>query len=122
MAEGTKEFHFEEHIVKYLTKIARPEFPEYTEKENSCYDKDLCLIPEDVIGFIKDTQPRKFEALSVQYGTATETKILERVADEVKRRKTLDVFREKVRDRGQILDLIYFKPAHNKTPEHRAGY
>jgi len=122
MAEGTKEFHFEEHIVKYLTKIARPEFPEYTEKENSCYDKDLCLIPEDVIGFIKDTQPRKFEALSVQYGTATEVKILERVAEEVKRRKTLDVFREKVRDRGQILDLVYFKPSHSKTPEHRAGY
>ena len=49
MAEGTKELHFEEHLVRYLTKVARPESPEYTEKENSCYDKGLCLIPEDVI-------------------------------------------------------------------------
>lgn len=41
MAEGTKELHLEEHIVKYLTKIAQPEFPEYSVKDNSCYDKNL---------------------------------------------------------------------------------
>ena len=122
MSEGTKESHFEEHIVKYLTKIAKPEFPEYTEKDTSCYDKDLCLIPEDLISFIKDTQLRKYEALSVQYGSDTDTKILERVADEVKRKKTLNVFREKVKDRGQTIDLIYFKPIHSKTPEHQSGY
>lgn len=122
MAEGTKEIHFEEHIVKYLTKYAQPEFPEYTEKENSCYNKELCLIPEDIIGFIKDTQPTKYDALALQYGPAVDTKIVERVADELKRRKTLDVFREKVRDRGQLLDMVYFKPIHSKTPEHLEGY
>lgn len=122
MAEGTKEIHFEEHIVKYLTKYAQPEFPEYTEKDNSCYNKELCLIPEDIIGFIKDTQPTKYDALALQYGAAVDTKIVERVADELKRRKTLDVFREKVRDRGQLLDMVYFKPIHSKTPEHLEGY
>lgn len=122
MAEGTKEIHFEEHIVKYLTKYAQPEFPEYAEKDNSCYNKELCLIPEDIIGFIKDTQPTKYDALALQYGPAVDTKIVERVADELKRRKTLDVFREKVRDRGQLLDMVYFKPIHSKTPEHLEGY
>ena len=107
MAEGTKELHFEEHIVKYLTKIAQPEFAEYTEKDNSCYDKELCLIPEDLIGFIKDTQPRKYEALSAQYGATVDEKIVERVAEELRKRKTLDVFREKVKDRGQVLDMLY---------------
>lgn len=108
--------------MKYLTKYAQPEFPEYTEKENSCYNKELCLIPEDIIGFIKDTQPTKYDALALQYGPAVDTKIVERVADELKRRKTLDVFREKVRDRGQLLDMVYFKPIHSKTPEHLEGY
>jgi len=122
MAEGTKELHLEEHIVKYLTNIAQPEFPEYTEKDNSCYDKELCLIPEDLIGFIKDTQPRKYEALALQYGAAVDDKIIERVTDEVKKRKTLDVFREKIKDRGQTLDLVYFKPTHSRTPEHREAY
>jgi type I restriction enzyme R subunit len=124
MAEGTKELHFEEHIVKYLTKIAQPEFPEYTEKDNSCYDKDLCLIPEDLIGFIKETQPKKYDALCIQYGPNTDTKIVELVADNINKSKlkTLQVLREKVKDRGQYLDLVYFKPSHSKTPEHMEGY
>jgi type I restriction enzyme R subunit len=124
MAEGTKESHLEEHIVKYLTKIAQPEFPEYTVKDNSCYDKELCLIPEDLIDFIKDTQPKKYDALSVQYGQNTDTKIVELVAENINKSKvkTLQVLREKVKDRGQYLDLVYFKPSHSKTPEHMEGY
>jgi type I restriction enzyme R subunit len=121
MAEGTKELHFEEHIVKYLTKFAQPEFPEYTEKVNSCYNKELCLIPEDLIGFIKDSQPKKYEALLDQYGSNTDSKLVELVADNINKSKlkTLQVLREKVKDRGQYLDLVYFKPSHNKTPEHQ---
>jgi type I restriction enzyme R subunit len=124
MAEGTKEIHFEEHIVKYLTKIAQPEIPEYTEKDNSCYDKDMCLIPEDLLGFIKDTQPNKYEALCAQYGANTDNKIIELVSDKINKSKlkTLQVLREKVKDRGQYLDLVYFKPLHSKTPEHLEGY
>jgi type I restriction enzyme R subunit len=124
MAEGTKEIHFEEHIVKYLTNIAQPEFPEYTEMNNSCYDKDLCLIPEDLIGFIKESQPKKYDALCAQYGANTDTKLVELVADNINKSKlkTLQVFREKVKDRGQYLDLVYFKPSHSKTPEHMQGY
>lgn len=122
MAEGTKELHFEEHFVKYLTTFAQPKFPEYTVKDNSVYDKELCLIPEDVIGFIKDTQPNKYKALEQQYGTATDVKIVARVAEEVKKNKTLAVLRGKVKDRGQNIDMVYFKPNHSKTPEHLACY
>jgi type I restriction enzyme, R subunit len=124
MAEGTKEIHFEEHIVKYLTAVAQPEFPEYTEKDNSCYDKDLCLIPEDVIGFVRDTQPEKYDALRMQYGDGTDDKIVSLVGEKINKSKlkTLQVFREKLKDRGQYLDLVYFKPSHSKTPEHLEGY
>jgi type I restriction enzyme R subunit len=124
MAEGTKESHFEEHIVKYLTKYAQPEFPEYTEKDNSSYDKELCLIPEDLIDFIRDSQPKKYEALTAQYGVNTDSKILQVVAENINKSKlkTLQVLREKVKDRGQYLDLVYFKPSHSKTPEHLEGY
>lgn len=124
MAEGTKELHFEEHIVKYLTKITQPEFPEYTEKDKSYYDKTLCLIPEDLIDFIKDSQPKKYEALHAQYGANTDLKVVELIAENINKSKlkTLQVLREKVKDRGQYLDLIYFKPSHSKTPEHLEGY
>lgn len=122
MAEGTREIHFEEHVVKYLTKVAQPDFVEYVQKDSSVYNKELCMISEDVIGFIKETQLQKYEALELQYGASVDAKICERVAEEIKKRKTLDVLRGKVKDRGQNLDLVYFKPAHNKTPEHQANY
>ncbi len=122
MAEGTKEIHFEEHIVRYLTKIAQPEFPEYTEKNSAAYDKELCLIPEDVVGFIRDTQKEKYDALAAQYGPEVNNKIVEHVAADIRKNKTLGVLRGKVRDRGQYLDMVYFKPSHDKTPEHFDNY
>jgi type I restriction enzyme R subunit len=122
MAEGTKELHFEEHIVRYLTNIPLPESPEYKEKENSCYDKELCLIPEDVIGFLEDTQGEKIVELYKQYASQTHQKILEHISNDIKKRKTLEVLREGVRDRGQKLQLVFFKPNHDKTPEHLDGY
>ncbi|MCC5938640.1 MAG: type I restriction endonuclease subunit R [Lunatimonas sp.] len=122
MAEGTKEFHFEDHIARYLTRDISPYFSEYTLKPSSVYDKDLCLIPEDVIGFIKDTQPKKYEALKVQYGSQVDEKIIYRVSESLSKRKTLSLFREKVKDRGQTIDLVYFKPNHDKSPEHREWY
>lgn len=81
--------HFEEHIVKYLTKIAKPEFPEYTEKDNSCYDKDLCLIPEDLMGFFEDTQSEKIVELYKQYASQTYQKVIEHVAGEIKKERPL---------------------------------
>lgn len=122
MAEGTKESHFEEHIVKFLTKIAQPEFPEYIERDSSCYDKELCIIPDDLIAFLNDTQEDKIVELYKQYAKDTHQKIVEHVANELRKRKTLDVFREGVKDRGQKFNLVYFKPNHSKSPEHESWY
>ena len=122
MAEGTKEIHLEEHIVKYLTKMIQPDFWEYTQKDTSCYDKELCIIPEDLIDFLTDTQEDKIVELYKQYASDTYQKMIEHVANEIKKRKTLDVFREGVKDRGQKLNLVYFKPNHSKSPEHATWY
>jgi type I restriction enzyme R subunit len=122
MADGIKESHFESHIVSYLTSSTTYDQTPYEEKFSNDFDRELCLIPDEVIRFIKETQLRKYEALQSQYGQATNTRILQRVADHINRFKTLHVLREKVKDRGQTLDLVYFKPQHNKTPEHIAAY
>jgi len=84
MASGTKEIHFEEHIVKYLTSIVNEGMPEYIERDTTCFDKDLCLIPEDLIGFIEDTQNDKIVALYQQYARDTHFNIFQHVSIEVK--------------------------------------
>lgn len=122
MAEGTKESHFEEHITRYLTRDIVGEFKDFIQQDSSVYDKDLCLIPADLIAFIKDTQPKKYKALQAQYGEQVDEKIIYRVSQELSHKKTLSVLREKVADRGQKLDLVYFKPNNDKSPEHQEWY
>lgn len=118
MASGTKEIHFEEHIETYLINTVK----EYQSVSPNLYDKDLCVIPSEIIAFVKDTQPKQYEALEKQYGKQVDAKIVENVAKNISKNKTLDVLRHGVKDRGEKLDLAYFKPANNKTLEHEIGY
>lgn len=126
MAEGTKEMHVEEHITRYMTRNIAPYFTEYVLKDNSVFDKDLCLIPEDVAGFIKDTQPEKYNALLAQFGSESETdaKLVSYAASSLSKYKdkTLEYFRSKLKINGQHFDTIYFQPAHSKSPEHKEWY
>lgn len=118
MATGTREIHFEEHIEKYLVETVN----EYQSVSPQLYDKDLCVIPSEIIAFVKDTQPKKYEELAKQYGTAVDDKIVANVVKNIAKNKTLEVLRNGVKDRGQRLELAFFKPAHNKTPEHEIAY
>jgi type I restriction enzyme R subunit len=117
MSQGIKEIHFEEHIEAWLTAKDH-----YRSINPMNYNKQLCLIPSELLAFVKETQPKAYEALEKQYGAQTEQKILENVARNIQRKKTLDVLREGIKDRGQHLFLCFFKPANNKTPEHEIWY
>ena len=118
MATGTKEIHFEEHIETYLTENVK----EYKSIAPAMYDKELCVIPTEIIGFIKDTQPKAYKELEKQYGVQTDAKIVATVAKNITKSKTLDVLRNGIKDRGQKIYLSYFKPTNNKTPEHEEAY
>lgn len=124
MSTGIKEVHLEEQIAKYLTRTVKPDFSEYVSKDTSCYDKDLCLIPEDLIGFIKDTQPKKYQKIQEQFGLQTDQKIAYYASKLIndQKNKTISYFRMKLKISGQHLDTIYFKPQHDKTPEHSFWY
>lgn len=119
MATGTNEGAFEAHVVNYLVNTVQ----EYQEKHTSVYNKDLCLIEEDVIAFVKDTQPDEYKKLEQQYGASTDQKIVENVAKSIANNKTLQVLREgALKDRGVKLQLAYFKPNHDRSPEHLDKY
>ena len=117
MAKGTKEIHFEEHIENYLTTLDK-----YNSIDAKDYDKDLCLLPKVLIKFIKESQPNQYKKLEDQYGSSVDTKIAENVAKNIRRRKTLEVLRNGIMDRGQRINLAFFKPSNNKTPEHQIAY
>ena len=107
---------FEDHIEYELVESG------YKSRTTDSYNKDLCSIPDDLIGFIKDTQPKQYEKLENQYGPQTEEKLLKRISDEIEKRGLIDVLRRGIKDRGSSFQLVYFEPKSGLNPEHRELY
>lgn len=123
MAGGTKEIHFEEHIVHYLTaKQQEGGVDEYHLVPASKYDKVNALIPSEILSFINLSQGEKYIELREQLGDAVDRKIIERISKSLKVNKTLDTLRKGIKMNGMKLDLAYFQPANHKTPEHEQWY
>ena len=117
-AKRYTEENFEDHIVGYLTGDAAG----YSQLPSHAYDTSLCLIPDEVVGFIKATQPKEYQKLEKQYGANTDHNLCQRLAREVSMRGTLDVLRKGFKDRGAKFRLAYFRPASGMNPEHHALY
>ena len=83
------------------------------------YDRDLCLLPADVLDFLLATQPREWERLRQHYGADVKPRFLGRLSREIARRGALDVLRNGVRDSGCKFRLAYFQPASGLNEELR---
>ena len=106
------EIDFEEHIEEQLHESG------YRSVEPTQYDKQLCLIPDEVIVFVKETQPKEYEKLEIQYGADTESKLNKRICTEIESRGVIDVLRNGVKDRGCHFTLCYFQPKSGLNLEH----
>ena len=107
---------FEDHIEAHLNQSG------YQSLLSSDYDKSLCLIPNEMLQFIKSTQPKEYQKLERQYGADTSTKLRDRVSREIDRRGVLDVLRKGISDRGCHFDLTYFLPSSGMNPIHQKLY
>lgn len=76
MATGTKEIHLEQHIEDFLIKQDH-----YETVSPQQYNKELCLIPEEIIAFIKETQLEKYNKVKDNLGNQTDKKLVEYVAN-----------------------------------------
>lgn len=110
------EVDFEEHIEEQLRGSGYHIIPPAE------YDKALCLIPSQLIEFIKETQPKALEKLELQYGSETESKLTKRVSTEIESRGVIDVIRKGVKDRGCHFHLTYFQPKSGLNPDHQELY
>jgi type I restriction enzyme R subunit len=98
------------------------------------YNRELALYPEDVLGFIKDTQDEQWQKFKALYPHDPEQKFLERVATQLNKADpnaaniemrtfgTLGVLRHELRDRGTRFSLCQFAPEHDLNPDTLARY
>jgi type I restriction enzyme R subunit len=87
--------------------------------ESKNYDKELALYPEDVISFIKTTQPDQWEKQLKIHAKNPEEALLKTVARDLSasNKGTLWVLRNLVKDRGAKFSLCSFKPDHGLNPD-----
>jgi len=98
------------------------------------YNRELALYPEDVLGFVKDTQNAQWQKFCTLYPNDPEQKFLERVATQLNKADpnaankemrtfgTLGVLRHELRDRGTRFSLCQFAPEHELNPDTLARY
>ena len=93
--------------------------------ESKNYNKELALYPEDLITFIKTTQPEQWDKqLKIhpptdRRTTAPEEALLKTVVRDLSasNKGTLWVLRHLVKDRGAKFSLCSFKPDHGLNPD-----
>ncbi|MBD2548606.1 putative DNA binding domain-containing protein [Microcystis elabens FACHB-917] len=119
MTPDISERAFEDAIESALLKNT------YYQRTAEQYERNLCLLPQDVVDFVLATQPKPWKQLTQHHGASVREQFLKRVATEIDRRGTLDVLRQGIKDSGCKFRLAYFQPASGLNEEtqrlHRAN-
>jgi type I restriction enzyme R subunit len=112
MSKKLSEYRFEEWIEKSLNKNG------YSSRLYTEYDKELCLITEDVIGFIKDTQSNEYDKLYSQFDSYTDNHLCKTINDTIIKRGIVETLRKGISTRGCSFDLVYFEPRSEMNHNH----
>ena len=110
------EADFEDHIEAHLNRSG------YRSRQPALYNRSLCLISDETLRFIQETQLNEYQKLERQYEEKTPVSLLNRVSKEIERRGVLDVLRKGVIDRGCRFNLTYFRPSSGMNPDHGRLY
>lgn len=88
------------------------------------YDRRRAVFPEDLLAWLRDTQPEAWEGMCQRHGADAADVLLNRVRRELDDRGTLDVLRHGVDLLGlrQRLMLAQFRPALGMNPALQTRY
>ena len=120
MSDLHKEHHFETEICECLATQGWL----YAENDASRYDRALALFPDDVIGWIQQTQPKAWDVLTKNHGAQASAVLCKRLRISIDQHGTLAVLRHGIEMLGlrQTLSLAQFKPALAMNPDILAKY
>ena len=91
-------------------------------EDDAGYDRELAIFPEDVIGWLKDTQPKEFEKLKGWHNGDTEKVLLERMCKVMDTQGSLSILRHGFKDHNASFQMCQFKPSHGLNKETAERY
>lgn len=94
----------------------------YEKRDATTYDETLALFPDDVIGFLQDSQAAKWGQLEALLGDKTRATVLDSLAKELEIKGTLHVLRYGFKCYGKTFRLAHFRPNSGMNPEAAAAY
>ncbi len=86
------------------------------------FDREIAVVPPEVMAFIEATQPALWADLRKQHAAGLEAGILDAVTKALDARGTLDVLRHGFKFFGKKIDMAFFRPAHGMNPDILAQY
>ena len=118
----TSERRFEDEIEYSLTHFGASEFDLYESRSPSGYDRELGLYPQDLLDFVRETQPQEWARLERIHGLKAGEKFCKRVARELEQRGVVEVLRRGVEDLGRRFELVFFAPGSDLNEQLAEKY
>ncbi len=89
-------------------------------KEDTWYDKKLCVIANEFMNFVKESQPDVYENLLKKYGDTVNSKVLSRLYKEIENKGLIHVLRKGINDvYGGNIKTLYFQPNSSLNEKYR---
>ncbi|MDD2597184.1 MAG: type I restriction endonuclease [Candidatus Cloacimonetes bacterium] len=94
----------------------------WTTVANTSFNAANALFPEELIAFIKQSQPTLWAELEKLNGTLLPEQIVKALVKERLSKGTLHILRHGFKFHGKTLKLAYYRPAHTLSKEAEALY
>lgn len=108
----TTEYTFETALVQSLK-----EHGGYTEGNAPDYSPELGMFKYEVIKFLQESQPKRWEKISAVHGDDVDNRVIQRLYKELDLRGCLDVLRNGFVDYGVRFQMAFFQPASGLNPD-----
>jgi type I restriction enzyme R subunit len=124
MVSVPTEKRYEKHIETELNNLVDDDLQFHSKihkKDDTWYDKNLCVAGDEFMAFLKDSQPEKYETLSKKYGDSIEQRVLSRLNTEIESKGLIHVLRKGFNDAyGGNIRTVFFQPnsSLNETYRH----
>jgi len=111
------EIHFEQEVCAHLSTHGWLYSP-----DDTGYDRELALFPEDVIAWLSETQPKEWAKVKQLHNGSSEQTVMKRLAEVMDKDGSLSVLRHGFKNVNARFDMCQFKPAQKMNPETLARY
>ena len=111
-----KEIAFEKSIEEVLLNTG------YQSISSQSFDKEKAIFPEQIIAFIKETQPNEWDKLESILKENTATQIIYDLTKWIELHGIISTLRHGFKCYGKQIQMAYFKPSHSMNQEVLDNY